>query len=183
MTPNRLKAWLESHGHISERLVETMGLELRSQARIVLTVALSLTAVALLLGLVAFAYGGNHQPDPGEQKLTIDRMRYNDRGELDVLVNNVGGVAAVVDRLEVTVVKDHQLSLSPSLEGLPLSIPIADAKEGDTRGVDVAIEVPVGKAERLLIALQTTRVLTIRLTVHYGHDLQVSETMKISLDS
>lgn len=110
-----------------------------------------------------FAIVTNENEENGEtsQKLVFDQLRYTEKGEFDVLLNNVSQVAAVVSRIEVMVVKDHEIELSPLMFGVNLRIPIEDLQKGETKNLEAVIEIPVGRAERLLISLETTRILTV----------------------
>ncbi len=171
-------------GIIREKTTRDSFYRLASQSILYLFV---LSCLAMILGFGSWTVAnspnkGVHEPAKHEE-LAIESISYTDRGELDVVVKNIGNVAEVINRVDVTVVKDHKIDLNPLLEGVKLMIPIQNVPEGESRGVNTAVEVPAGGAERLLIGLNTTRVLTIRLTLHYGANLSVSRETKISLDS
>jgi hypothetical protein len=151
-----------------------------------------LILVIFLASLVAWLVA-QFAPRPGSTSsptqasptpLEIVKADLTELGELDVLVRNPGKESAVIHDIGVTVVEDHHQVLQPVI--LPserITIPIDDLAVNATRKKGVAIEVKPNSAERFLVALETTRVLTIRLTLFYNKDQTVSIKKKIDLNA
>jgi len=89
-----------------------------------------------------------------------------DRGQIDVVIANSGATAAVLTRIEIEVLRDHGQLMRPVLDAsATYRIPLGDARAGQCRAATIRHVVPPATTERILIALETARVLDVRVRI------------------
>jgi hypothetical protein len=107
--------------------------------------------------------------------LDVTTVEYTDDGELDITVRNLSNDAVVINAITVTILEDKKLSVTPILEpSAQYKIPIEKLGEGETARLSVRHVIDSHKADRFLLALETTRMLFIEVTLHYNSNDEVS---------
>ena len=107
--------------------------------------------------------------------LEITDVGFTHESEFDVKLRNLGDDACVITRIGVSMIRDHHTGVLPILNPTArYKIPIDGTKKGETRSLDVSPVVDAHKADRILIALDTTMVYTLKVTFHYNGDQTVS---------
>jgi hypothetical protein len=107
--------------------------------------------------------------------LEITDVGFTHNAELDVKVRNLGDNDIIIKRITILVVNAPDLVVRSALRPTArYEIPIGDLKKGESRSLDVSFCVEAHKADRFLVALNTTRVLDIRMTLHFNKDEEVS---------
>lgn len=107
--------------------------------------------------------------------LEITDVGFTHESEFDVKLRNLGDDACVITKIDVFMVRNHNTGVFPILNPTArYNIPVDGMKEGETRSLDVSHVIEAHKADRILIALDTTRVYTLKVTFHYNGDQTVS---------
>lgn len=107
-------------------------------------------------------------PEIREGDLDIVEVRFTDDSEFDVKVRNIGDIDLIINRISVTKLDDSGIGVSPILEpSAEYHIPVDDIAVGNTKSIDVSHVVHAHSADRFLIALETTNVYLLRVTLHY----------------
>ena len=108
----------------------------------------------------------------------ISSLATKDLGVLDVKVRNTGSSDALITEIEVLIVKDLDLEARAVLPpSAGYKIPIGDLKRGQSKSIQVSHVVEASKADRFLVALDTTRVLKVKLALTYNRDKTASRTV------
>ena len=108
-------------------------------------------------------------------RLEITNVGFTHNAEIDVKVRNLDDDAIIINRITIQVIKDTGLIVMPALQPTAhYTVPIDDLKKGESRSLDVSHFIDGHKADRFLVALNTTRVLKIRMTLHCNKDDIVS---------
>lgn len=107
--------------------------------------------------------------------LEITHVGFTHESEFDVTVRNLGRVAVVISEIAIKMLKDHHIATAPILNPTATyKIPVDGMKEGETRTLSVSHVVNAHKADRFLIALGTTMIYTLEITLRYNQGEAVS---------
>jgi hypothetical protein len=111
--------------------------------------------------------------------LEVTKVRFTDDGEFDVLVRNIGDVELIIHTISITKLEHPGIVVAPLLAPTAkYHVPVDDIKLGHTKSLSVSHAVPARTADRLLIALDTTYVYLLKVTLHYNQDQKASFTMR-----
>jgi len=134
----------------------------------------SLSAIFAFLAM-PILYHSEHSHENKGGKLEITDIGFSGQAELDVKVRNLSDNAVIINQISVSIVKDYHVVILPILRPTArYKIPIGDLSEGQSRSINVSHAVDAHKADRFLVALDTTRELKVRLTLHCNKDDKVS---------
>jgi hypothetical protein len=98
-------------------------------------------------------------------------------GELDVMLRNLSDHATIISKIIIRIMKDYG-AVAPILEpSAAYRLPIGDLCLGDSKDLMVTHLLDAHRADRLLIDLETTRVVLVRLTLEYNKQYSVSENV------
>lgn len=118
------------------------------------------------------------QQSSRSSKLEITDVSFTHDSEFDIKVRNLGDDAIIIHQISILLVKNYDIFLLPGLEPTAIyRIPVHGLKEGQSRSLDVSHAIDGHKADRFLIALDTTRVYRLRVTLHYNRDESASFEM------
>ena len=107
--------------------------------------------------------------------LKITDVGFTHESEFDVKLRNIGDYACVITIIDVSMIRDHHWSVNPILKPTArYMIPVDDLKKGESKRLNVSHVVDAHKADRILIALDTTTVYTLKVTFHYNENQTVS---------
>ena len=149
----------------------TKGLKKGSRIKIYVALigAIAIISAAVITGL----FGLIDQ----QSVLEITSLTATDQSELDVQVRNIGSAEVLITELTVSIVEDTETAVLPELHPSAIyELSIGDLKEGQARSIHVSHVVGANKADRFLVALNTFRVLNVKLTLTYNRNQTVSET-------
>ena len=133
---------------------------------IALIMVLAQIGIALIPGIIPKQQSG----------LEIILLTSTHEAELDVRVRNRGSTEVLITELTVSIVEDTGDVLIGLLRpSARYELPIVDLKEGEARSIRVSHVVGAHKVDRFLVALQTTAVLKIKLTITYNGNQTVSD--------
>ncbi len=109
--------------------------------------------------------------------LKIVNVTFTRNGEFDVKLLNVGDTAAVLTRIAIVCVKDMKVHAKSMLRpSATYSIPVDGMNQGEMRDINISHTVDAGSADRILIALGSTHVYTLKVSIHYNESECVSFT-------
>ena len=103
-----------------------------------------------------------------KQDLEIISVNKTEHFELDLTLRNIGNEPAVIHQIDLTIVEDGAAFLGVIKPSAKYSIPMGSAKVGETRSLTVSHYVKPHDVDRFKLALQTTRDMSLRLTLHYN---------------
>jgi hypothetical protein len=112
---------------------------------------------------------------PSDGSLQIVSIGKTHEAEFDVMLRNLSNQTVYITRITLRVLKD-QGPVAPFLRpSARYKIPVGHLSVGESNSLDVSHIIEPHKADRFLIALHTTRVLYLRLTLEYNRYYSVSE--------
>jgi TIR domain len=112
---------------------------------------------------------------PSDGRLEIVSLTDTKQAELDIKLRNISDDSIYVTAIKVLVLRECAF-VFPILEPTAkYSVPIAMLKAGESKSLTVSHVIPPHGADRFLVALDTTRVLQIRLTLGYDRHWSISE--------
>lgn len=134
--------------------------------------------VVLVLGAaMVLPISALHRPR-GELRLLAADVDQN--GSIDVVVENEGTAPALLTAVELEVVEDHGIAARPVLSrSAAYRLPIDDLAVGGRRRRILRHLVPAGAAERIVIAPQTGRALTVRGSLSASDGAVVTFTVEL----
>jgi hypothetical protein len=155
----------------------TQGLKKSSRIQIYVALigAIAIIGAAIITGFFSLL---DKEPQIDQQSvLEITSLTATDQSELDVQVRNIGSTEALITELTVSIVEDTGKFVLPILQpSARYELPIGDLREGQARSIHISHAVGANKADRFLVALDTTRILKVKLTLTYNRNQTVSDT-------
>lgn len=112
---------------------------------------------------------------PSDGNLQIVSIGKTHNAEFDVMLRNLSNNTVYITRINIRVLKDAGMVLPLLGPSAKYEIPMGNLAVGDANGIDVSHVIEPHKADRFLVALQTTRVLYLRLTLEYNRLYSISE--------
>jgi hypothetical protein len=112
---------------------------------------------------------------PSDGSLQIVSIGKTHDAEFDLMLRNLSNDTVYITRISIRVLKDEGMVLPVVRPSAKYEIPLEKLSVGEANGIDVSHVVDPHKADRFLIALRTTRVLYLRLTLEYNRLYSVSE--------
>lgn len=117
--------------------------------------------------------------NPAKQKkeaiLEVTNVGFTHEAEFDVTVRNLGDIDLVITKITITKITPAIGYVFPILHPTAIyHIPVDDISVGKSKSTDVSHVVPANKADRFLIALHTTTIYTLRVTLQYNRGKTVS---------
>jgi hypothetical protein len=107
--------------------------------------------------------------------LEITHVGFTKESEFDITVRNLGKNAIVINQIAITMLKNHHNEVWPVLSPTArYVIPVDDLEEGETRTQEIAHVVDGNKADRFFVALETTKIYTLKVTLRYNRDKEIS---------
>ena len=111
--------------------------------------------------------------------LEITHVDFTHQAEFDVMVRNLGDTDLIIHKIAAKKVEDPGIGVLPILRPTAkYHIPVDDLPVGGTKSISVSHVVPARSADRFLIALHTTNVYVLQITLYYNTDMTVSFTKK-----
>lgn len=112
---------------------------------------------------------------PPDGRLEIVSLADTKEAELDIKLRNISDDSIYITAIKVLILRECALVM-PILEPTAkYSLPIANLRAGGSRILTVSYVIPPRGADRFLVALNTTRVLQIRLTLGHDRHWSISE--------
>lgn len=168
-------------------IVRTASYDTRSEVDVVLTEGMR--DAAIRIAGVKWAEEGNAGRDhtdlrEGDQvfdsTLEITEVGFTHDAEFDVMVRNLGDTDCIIHRISIKKISAPGDVAMPMLQPTAkYHIPVGDIPLGGSKSISVSHVVPARKADRFLIALETTTVYILELTLHYNRNQEVSFTRRI----
>ena len=112
---------------------------------------------------------------PSDGKLEIVSIDFTKNAELDVKMRNLSDDTIYITRITIQVLDDRGVvlpSLNPSARYV---LPIGSLRVGQSKSLPVSHIIGPHEADRILIALETTRMLKILLIFQYNRNYSISE--------
>lgn len=107
--------------------------------------------------------------------LEVTQVGFTHDAELDVMVRNLGDTDLIIHSISVKKLEAPGIAILPILEPTAkYHIPVDDIPVGDTKSISISHVVPARSADRFLVALDTTTVYTLEVTLYYNKDQKVS---------
>lgn len=136
----------------------------------------SVTAGAV--GAAGAWWAGTASPERGnrsEAMLEVTQVDFTHDAEFDVMVRNLGDTDIIIHRILIKKLHEPGISVAPILQPTAkYHIPVDDIPIGGAKGTAVSHVVKARSADRFLIALHTTAVYTLEMTLYYNKGQQVS---------
>ena len=112
--------------------------------------------------------------------LEITHVGFTHDAELDLMVRNLGDTDLIIHQISIQKLEAPGIGELPALRPTAkYHIPVDDIRVGGTKSIPISQVVPGRSADRFLIALDTTTVYVIKVTLHYNNDQTVSFTRRI----
>jgi hypothetical protein len=135
---------------------------------------------AVVFALLPLIPAGSRNTDNVEGKLEITEVGFTHNAELDVKIRNLSDDVIIINRITISILDDPHAWVLPVLRPTAhYKIPIDDLRLGKSRSKSISHFIDAHKADRFLIALETTRVFSVRLTLYYNKDNQISFDKKL----
>jgi|GEM_PF-3619402 len=110
-----------------------------------------------------------------EGELEITDIGFTNDAEFDVKMRNLGDIAIIINKIEITKLTKPLMNIYPMLRpSARYIIPIDDIKVGDSKSLSVSHYIDANKADRILIATQSTTVYNLKVTFYYNKNKSVS---------
>lgn len=101
--------------------------------------------------------------------LEVTNVGFTHEAEFDVTVRNLGDIDLVITKITIKKVTPALGAVYPILHPTAeYHIPVDDIPVGKSKSIDVSHVVPPNKADRFLIALHTTTVYKLKVTLEYN---------------
>lgn len=121
--------------------------------------------LAVLLGIALVVPVAALRPEGTDLRILAADLTAN--GEIDVAVTNAGTSSALLTGIELELIRERRVAARPVLRTTATyRLPIDDLGAGERRRLVVRHLVPAGATERIVIAPETTRAASIRLSLH-----------------
>jgi len=98
-------------------------------------------------------------------------------GVLDVNLRNKSDDSILITRISVLIVRDYGSVLGVLQSSARYVLPISDIDLGEKCNLNVSHVIEPRHADRFLVALETSRVLLIRVTIDYNKFFSISENV------
>jgi len=122
--------------------------------------------------------------DFGDGRLEITNVGFTRDSEFDVQLRNLSGNDLIIHNITITKVKDHNVGVAPELKPTArYKLPVDEIAEGASKTITVSHVVPAHGSDRLLIALSTTKVYTLKVTFTYNKDQTATFERSTWMDS
>jgi hypothetical protein len=116
-----------------------------------------------------------NQAERTEGVLEVTDVRFTHEAEFDVMVRNVGDTDIIIHTITIKKAEDPNIVVAPILNPTAkYHIPVDDIPVGKSKSLSVSHLVPARSADRFLIALETTSVYVLDVTLHYNKDSLIS---------
>jgi hypothetical protein len=112
---------------------------------------------------------------PSDGRLEIVSLNDTSEAELDIKLRNISDDSIYITTIKVLILRECAIVLPTLKPTAKYSLPIAMLKTGESKSLPVSHVIPPHGADRFLVALDTTRVLQIRLTLGYDRHWCISE--------
>lgn len=117
---------------------------------------------------------------PSVSKLQLLAVDFTEAGEIDVAITNSGTAAALLTKIELEILKDHQISARPALTPTArYRIPMTGLRSGQRRSLVVRHTVLPATTERILIAPETARVLDVRIHIYAANGAVLTSDVQL----
>jgi hypothetical protein len=114
---------------------------------------------------------------PYDGTLEIISVSPTEDAELDVKLRNVSGNTVYITRIIIRILKDIGFVLPILKPSAEYAIPVGSLVIGGSKEIEVSHVIEPHQADRFLIALDTTRILLVRMTLEYNKSHSVSENV------
>jgi hypothetical protein len=115
------------------------------------------------------------QAERTEGVLEVTNVGFTHESEFDVMVRNLGDTDVIIHTITIKKAGDPQMGVLPILNPTAkYHIPVDDIPVGKSKSLSVSHLVPARNADRFLIALETTSVYLLEVTLHYNKDSVIS---------
>jgi hypothetical protein len=119
----------------------------------------------------------NHGERKVDAVLEVTQIGFTFDAEFDVMVRNLGDTDLIIHEITVKKLQAPGISVMPVLKPTAkYHLPVDDIPLGGTKSLSVSQVVPARSADRFLIALETTTLYLLEVTLHYNRDQAVSFT-------
>jgi hypothetical protein len=112
---------------------------------------------------------------PSDKRLEIVSLTDTSQAELDIKLRNISDDSIYITTIKVLILRECAIALPILKPTAKYSLPIPMLKTGESKSLTVSHVIPPHGADRFLVALDTTRVLQIRLTLGYDRHWSISE--------
>lgn len=130
----------------------------------------------------AVAAGGNvyigdrietHPHSPSRLEITDVGFTYD--AEIDLKIRNLGDDSLIINKISILMVRDYNICALPVLNPTArYTLRVDGMNEGQTRNLNISHYVDAHKADRILIATDTTCRYRLLVTLHYNQNETVS---------
>jgi hypothetical protein len=138
------------------------------------------TVTAGAVGVAGAWWAGRETPEQGnlsEAMLEVTQVSFTHDAEFDVMVRNLGDTDIIIHRISVKKLHPPIAFVAPILKPTAKYHILVDRiPVGVTESISISHVVPARSADRFLIALHTTTVYELKVTLHYNRDQEVSFT-------
>jgi len=115
------------------------------------------------------------QEAPSDGSLEIVSVVATHEAEFDVKMRNLSSDTIYITRIVLRILKDEGMVLPVLQPSAKYEIPIGSLAVGEATSLDVSHTIEPHRADRFLVALQSTRVVYVRLTFEYNKQYSVSQ--------
>lgn len=106
-----------------------------------------------------------------EGLLEVINVGFTDEAEFDVMVRNVGDTDVIIHKITIKKAEDPKIVVLPILRPTAkYHISVDDIPVGQSKSLSISHVVPARSADRFLIAMETTSVYLLDVTLHYNKD-------------
>jgi hypothetical protein len=111
--------------------------------------------------------------------LEVTHVAFTCDAEFDVMVRNLGNTDLIIYEISIRKVEAPGVLILPILRPTAkYHIPVDDIPVGGTKSLQVSHVIPARGADRFLIALESTTVYVLEVTLHYNKNQTVAFTKR-----
>jgi hypothetical protein len=117
----------------------------------------------------------NEPPKKENSILEITKILFTDDSEFDVMVRNIGDSDLIIHKITITKLEELPLEVKPLLKPTArYYLPVDEIPVGGSKTIDVSHVVHRNRADRFLIALDTTCIYLLKVTFEYNRGKMAS---------